>query len=287
MVRAVVLAISAPEAPAPAAESSEASAAEATVEAEPAARPSNDSFSALLGTVAAVLATDELLPSAPVPAQDAPTAPAAAPELVAVPLAVSVDPGVRAAPRRTRAARSDPFARTTTRRERILTRICMGLALTLALAVIVLRLPLGSRPGLGASSSATTGVNTPVSSSPTTSTVFDAAIREQTQADLQVVVATALRLFPVWKSFAPETPLTLNRAAPQFGFVSRSLPSRRVGELSVSGSARTIVLAEFAGPDHCAFARVTYGHQAEIITPVRAACSALAAPQHGWAVLSS
>jgi hypothetical protein len=253
----------------------------ATVEAEPAAMPSTDRFAAMLGTALPVATTDELLP-----AEKAAAPPTSAPALVAVPLAVAT-PGESAAlapRRRGRRSRSDPFARTTTRRERILTRICMALAITLALGVVVLRLPLGARPDLGASGIPTKGAP---STSVTTESEFDQAIREQTQADLQVVIATALRLFPVWKSFVPESPLTLNRAAPQFGFVDRAEPSRRVGEMSVSGSARSIVLAEFAGPGHCAFARVIYRHAPEIITPLRATCSALAAPKHGWVALTN
>jgi hypothetical protein len=151
--------------------------------------------------------------------------------------------------------------------------------------VVMLRLPLGSRPDLGARGTATIG--SAVSTSVTTSSVFDDAIREQTRADLRVAVAAALRLYPVWKSFAPETPPALNGAVPQFGFVTRSQPSQRVGEMSVAGSARSIVLAEFAGPDHCAFARVIYRHAPQLITPIRSACSASSAPEHGWVALSS
>ena len=237
-----------------------------------------DAFGALLGIPHGSPdphgAGDDLLPNnravetapvaAPAPAPVQPTEPV----IIAVPIAAATAtaatpavPSLQPLPRpprlrRPRFTRRDPFARRATRRERLLTRVCMALALTLAVVVLALRLPLGSRPQLGAS---TNGVGSSVASSPATPTTtpFADAIRVQTRADLRVVVATTARVYPVWQSYVPATPRVLGRALPQFGFVPASRSSSRMGEMSVAATAHQIVVAEFAGPAGCAFARVT------------------------------
>jgi hypothetical protein len=202
---------------------------------------------------------------------------------VAVPLAVSdiVVPGVPASTRRVRTGRSrhDPFARTTTRRERVLTRLCTTLAITLALAVIVLRLPVGARPELGATDAIGKGATT-LNSSP-----FADAIRAQTRADLSSVVTIAKRLDLVFKSYVPDTSVLLNHYLPQYGFVARTEPSTRAGEMSAATSAHVLVLAEYAGPGQCVFARVVDRQAATTVGPIDAPCRAAAAPKLGWTAL--
>jgi hypothetical protein len=247
---------------------------------------SRSTFGALLGTTVAEAAptpapappADDLLP---VPR---PTTPSPRPAPVAVPLAVAdiAVPGLPAPSRRvrTRRSRRDPFARSTTRRERVLARLCMTLAITLALAVVMFRLPLGARPELGATS--TGGTTAPsVASSP-----FSDAIREQTHADLQAVITVAQRLELVFRSYVPDTPVLLNRYLPQFGFVARTEPSKRVGEMSVSTSTHVLVAAEYAGPGRCVFARVVDRHTATSVGPTNAPCSAASTPKLGWTALS-
>jgi hypothetical protein len=261
-----------------------------------------DAFGALLGIPHDKPATngagDELLPSArgteaalvaaPAPAQPAEPVVvavplAAAPATAAIPAVASLQPLPRPPRlRRPRFTRRDPFARRATRRERFLARVCMTLALTLAVVVLALRLPLGSRPQLGAS---TDGVGFSVVSAPETPTTapFADAIRVQTRADLRVVVATAARVYPVWQSYVPATPGVLARALPQFGFVTGARASGNMSEMSVAATGRQIVIAEFAGPGGCAFARVIGRHSAEFATSTTtASCQASSPPAHGW-----
>jgi hypothetical protein len=245
---------------------------------------SRNTFGALLGTTvtnpapAPAPAGDDLLPFSP------PATPSSPPAPVAVPLAAAdiAVPGVSATPRRvrTRRSRRDPFARSTTRRERTLTRLCMTLAITLALAVVMLRLPLGARPELGASDA--TGTSAP----PVASSPFTDAIREQTHADLQAVISVAQRLDLVFRSYVPDTPVLLNRYLPQFGFVARTESSTRVGEMSVATSTHVFVAAEYAGPGQCVFARVIDRHTATSVGPTNALCSAASTPKFGWTTLS-
>jgi hypothetical protein len=266
-----------PPAPAPPAPSPPAPAAPVEAEATPVL--SADAFAVLLGT-------PTTKPVAHRPARDLlPVVHDAA--LVAVPVTATRGAGAPLQPhlRPRRFARGDPFASRTTRRERILTRTCMFLVMTLALAVVALRLPIGARPQLDASS-ASVGVSVvSVPDTPTT-TPFAEIIRVQTRVDLRVVVATTARVYPVWSSYAPATPVVLSRALPQFGFVTGTHVSRRVGEMSVAASAHEIVLAEYAGPGECAYARVVDRHTAETAPgPTGTPCRASAAPAHGWTPL--
>ncbi len=258
---------------------------------------SRNTFGALLGTAVdapeTARAIDDLLPGSgpaapvltPTPAPTVVATPLTAPAPVAVPLAAS-DIAVAATAagvpgRRARRSTRDPFARSTTRRERVLARGCWTLAIALAVAVVMLRLPLGARPELGASSP------TAPSTSSVTSSPFEDAIREQTHADLQAVVTTAQRLNVVLRSYVPATPARLNGYLRQFGFVTRTETSQRVGEMSVATSDHVLVLAEYAGPGQCAFARVVDQHTATVAGPTAAAtCSAATTPQLGWTPLN-
>jgi hypothetical protein len=249
------------------------------VEAAPVAAapdPSPQSFSALLGSP-----TPEPAASQPDDTPAAAVAPTST--VVAVPLAAAdhADSALRPLPRRRRFGGRDPFARSMTRRERLLTRLCMTLAISLALALIVMRLPLGARPELGAS-----GVAATSSTTFTTTNAFTDAIRVQTRADLEAVITTAERFHPIWKSYARATPDLLNGALPQFGFVTRTQVSQRVGEISLAGSAAELVLAEYAGPGQCAFARVIDRHPAETVGPTGGSCRASTPPQFGWTALN-
>jgi hypothetical protein len=162
-------------------------------------------------------------------------------------------------------------------------RIFLTLALSLAALVVALRLPIGARPDVASSS---TGVAVaPVSVAPPPSP-FGGVFRMQTRADLRVVLTTASRVFPVWKSYVPAMPTVLERALPQFEFVHATQVSSRVGEMSVAASTHRLVLAEFAGPDGCTYARVIDRHSAETATRVSASgCRAASAPAHGWTAL--
>ena len=150
--------------------------------------------------------------------------------------------------------------------------------------MLVFRLPIGARPELGASSVVSIGVP---ATTVTTSSVFDDAIREQTRADLQAVVASAVRLYPIWKSYAPATSAVLGRTLPQFGFVTGAEISKQVGTLSVHASSHSFALAEYAGPGRCAFARVVDRHPPQYVAPTPATCRALPAPSGGWVALGS
>jgi hypothetical protein len=261
---------------------------------------SGNTFGALLGTSVdapeTVRAIDDLLPESrtgsatPTPTAPPSRQPLPAPVLttpvatpVAVPLAVS-DIAVAAAaagvpPRRARFSKRDPFARNTTRRERVLARLCWTLAIALALAVIMLRLPLGSRPALSPNAAIA-----PASSS-VTSTPFTNAVREQTHADLLAVITTAQRLDLASRSYVPATPAVLNHYLAQFGFVASTQASTRMGELSVARSKHELVVAEYAGPGQCAFARVVDQQPATSVGPVTSSCSAASTPKLGWAPL--
>jgi len=236
-------------------------------------------FGALLGT--SVAAAVPPSPSPTPPPNPVPVPPVAVP-LVAVPLAAAdiAVVGVRADSRRSRRSPRDPFRRTTTRRERVLARLCMTLAIMLALAVLVLRLPLGPRPELGATDTVGRSASS-IASSP-----FSDAIRKQTHTDLRAVITTAQRLDLVFGSYVPVTPVILNRYLPQFGFVWRGQTSQRVGELSVATSAHVLVVAEYAGTGQCAFARVIDQHMATSVGPTQASCAASATPPNGWTALT-
>ena len=133
--------------------------------------------------------------------------------------------------------------------------------------MIVLRLPIGARPQLGATSS----VGSPVSIPAVTSSPFEDAIRVQTREDLGAVMTAAGRLYPLWKSYAVATPTVLNHTLPQFGFVIRTVESQQV---------------EYAGPGQCVFARVVDRHTAAISGPTHFACRASATPKTGWTALT-
>jgi hypothetical protein len=156
----------------------------------------------------------------------------------------------------------------------------MVLVVALVFLVVALRLPVGARPRLelGASSASATPPGLTAGTTP-----FDQAIAAQTRADLEAVVATTLRVYPLWKSYRPATPAVLSGALPQFGFVTGTHASTRVGELSVATSQHEITLAEYAGPDACAFARVTAKHGAQTAPGMTGtACRASVPPTDGW-----
>jgi len=226
--------------------------------------PAPERFSALLGT-------DDLLPTTPVAAAVA--VEVESPTLVAIPITPAAQPETIVRP--VRRVRGDPFARRTTQRERMLTRVCMTLAISLAIAILVLRLPLGARPELSASNA---GVGT---TAPTT-TPFSDAIRLQTQADLTVVAAQAATMYPVFNTFRVVTPVILARKLPQFAFVSGKNQSHSVGTMSVATSTNEIVVAEYAGPGHCTFARVVRSESAQTVGPIVGPCHASSSPTQGW-----
>jgi hypothetical protein len=196
------------------------------------------------------------------------------------PVVVTVPETAPKPPRRKWFARRDAFTRPTTPRERILARTCMWLVAALALAVLALRLPIGARPELGASTSTNGQVGT--AESPITSPFAD-AVRVQTQADLQVVVATASSLYPVFRSFRLASPEVLQHELPQFAFTGRTEPSVRVGQLSVSAANTQIVFAEYAGPKGCAYARVVLHRTTQFfVGATHSACLAASPPSTGW-----
>jgi hypothetical protein len=247
-----------------------------------------DTFSALMGAPTTkppaerrrdhaqplVRATMPARPPAP------PTTATATTPLFAVPVAATSPGTSTLQPLRRQFARRDPFAPRATRRERLLTRLCMLLAIALALSVVVLRLPLGQRPELGASS---IGIAPPAVATP-----FDYGIRLQSRADLRAALSVIERVYPVWKTYATATPAVLHRSLPQFAFVAGSRLSQRVGVISVAAAPRRIVLAEYAGTDECVFERVIDRHPAEsAMGPRGTPCRASAIPTHGWKPLNT
>lgn len=238
-----------------------------------------DTFSALLG-----IPREDLLPNAPTIAPTptaSPTRPPA-PALVAVPVATSsvhIEPLVVPGRRRL-FTRNDPFARSRTRRERVLTRICLLLVIAVAVTVIVLRLPLGIRPELS-----TIVVRDGVSTSVTR---FDDPLLLQARIDLNDTLAVAEEVYPSRNTYASATPDVLGDSLPQLKFVAGTRVSRRTGEISVAGSAEKIVLAEVSSPGRCAFARLVGSERAETAElPNDNPCRASAAPKTGWTPLET
>jgi len=234
-----------------------------------------ETFSALLG-----IPREDLLPAKP-PVAPAPTrAPEPPPALVAVPVVTTgvrtealVKPG-----RRRLFTRHDPFARTTTRRERILTRICLLLVLVVAGTVIVLRLPVASRPELS-SIIVGDGLTSPV-------TRIDDEVRIQARQHLRDTLTVAEEVYPTRNTYADATPDVLNDSLPDLSFVSGTRVSRRLGEISVAGSAELIVLAEAGDNGECVFARIDGSEQPETATlPNGNPCRASAPPDDGWTAL--
>jgi hypothetical protein len=263
--------------------SAEAAPEPAIVEPEPEPEPEPEvdepepeveepvSFAALLGTVP----DDHLLPAKPVAAPQPP-----AQSLVVVPVATqSIAPlnGPVAIPVRRRFIhRNDPFTRRRTRRELLLGRACVALAIMFAIAVVVLRLPIGARPELGASG-LRSGVLFPV-----TAPVND-GVNAKTRADLRDTLVASGQVFPVWNTYAAASPVVLHRALPKLTFVPGTHDSVRDGQISVSGSRHRVVLAAFAGKGACAFARVIDQGAAQATVGMSgAACRASAAPAGGW-----
>jgi hypothetical protein len=75
----------------------------------------------------------------------------------------------------------------------------------------------------------------------------------------------------------------LRHSLPELAFVTASHPSRRLGELSVAASAHRFVIAEYAGPGECAFARIVdQGRPESVIRASSADCSAATEPSDGW-----
>lgn len=237
-----------------------------------------DSFSALLAAPA-----EDLLPSKP-----APPPPSRPPvhSLVTVPVAAS-SPRTEPLPvpkSQRRFARRDPFTRGRTRREKTLTRLCLLLVIALGAAVLVLRLPLGPRPKLGATAKGD-GVSSSVSIPVPT---LDDSMQLQTRSDLRGTLVATEQLYPVFKSYAVATPAVLKRSLPQLNFVPSVSVSRLIGEISVAASAYGVVLAEYAGPGQCAFARIVGRQPAQTtMGPNGGPCRASAAPPNGWNPLST
>ena len=141
--------------------------------------------------------------------------------------------------------------------------------------VIVLRLPVGIRPVLSAIV-IRDGVSTSVTS------VGDPLLR-QVRIDLDDTLTVAEEVYPSRNTYAAATPDVLSDSLPQLNFVSGKRVSRRMGEISVAGSAESIVLAEVTKPGQCAFARVVGSERPE--TAVLAEgnpCRASASPKDGW-----
>lgn len=252
---------------------------------EPAAAVETEAFAPIVEP-----ATDDLLP-APEP-ESRPEPPTAASETtateitatpIAAPVVLTAD-DVAPPPRRRGFKRRDAFTHRATKRERLLTKLCLWLALALGLAVFAMRLPIGVRPQLGASTAQTDGsIGTP--ESPAT-TPFADAVRIQTRADLQVVVTEAERLDAAWKSYAIAKPAVLAQTLPQFDFVPGSAESTRVGQMSVAGTAGAIAIAEYAGPTGCAYARVTSTRGEQfVVGETGTACRAADLPTRGWGPL--
>ena len=253
------------------------------VDDEPTLAP--DTFSALLG-----VPHEEVPPSKPeVAPAPKPAAPIATP-LAAAPVATALrtEP-LTVAVRASRFWRRDPFVRPATRKERILTRLCLLLVLALALSVVVMRLPLGPRPELDATalgSAVSTPVGTPVSTPPTTSRAVGA--RLQARADLRATLLAAATAYPTHRTYALATPAVLHHSIPELSFVTGRHASRRQGVVSVAGSAHRVVLAEYAGPGECAFARIVdRGGPESTVGPSGARCNAAAAPARGWSPMSA
>ena len=189
--------------------------------------------------------------------------------------------------RRSRFWRRDPFVRRATRRERILTRICLLLVLALALSVVVLRLPLGPRPELDASALGASRAAGPAVSTPASTPVAE-SMRLQTRADLRGTLLAAATAYPVYGTYAVATPTMLRHSLPELSFVTGTHPSRRVGEVSVASTAHRLVLAEYAGPGECAFARIVDRGEAEsTVGSSGAQCKAAAAPVNGWSPMTA
>jgi hypothetical protein len=219
-------------------------------------------------------------------------APAAAPvtEIVATPLAAPVviaRPETAPKPRRRKwFSRRDAFTRRFSRRERVMARTCVWLVVVLAFSVLALRLPVGARPELGATT-VDTGGQIGSAETPVTSPFAD-AIRIQTKADLRVVVATAGQLHAFWKTYAPATPAVLGHELPQFAFVRGAQASVRVGQMSVAATKTRIVFAEYAGPKGCAYGRVVANQDAQVVIgSTAAACRATTPPAKGWSALGA
>jgi hypothetical protein len=253
-----------------------------------------DTFSALLGSPA-----EDPMPARPVPPVRVapPNVPGPArpvepstPTVVATPVA-KLNPftePVALPVRRSRFSRRDPFTKRRTRRERLLARLCTVLAIALPLVVVVLRLPLGVRPELGATVvRENVGVATPVTTAPATDPLDD-GLALRTRADVRDTLAATESIFPTFKTYAVATPVVMRRALPNLDFVSGKHSSSRVGEVSLAGSADSIVLAEFAGPYECLFARVVNHQPPEAVAgPTGGPCIATAAPGDGWNPLGS
>jgi len=92
----------------------------------------------------------------------------------------------------------------------------------------------------------------------------------------------------VHHSYASATPAVLRRSLPELAFVTGTHPSRRLGEVSVAGSKHRVVLAEYAGPGECAFARIVdRGEVESTVGPSGARCNAAAAPKNGWSPMTA
>ena len=221
-------------------------------------------------------------PEPPVPRSPAGSTIIASP--LAAPVVLTVPERAPKTPRRKLFSRRDAFTRRFTRRERVLAKTCGWLVVALALSVLALRLPVGPRPELGANTT-DNGPSIGTPETPVTSPFAD-AVRIQTKADLRVVVATAGDLHSFWKSYVPASPLILGHELPQFAFVSGGHASVRVGQLSVESTKAQIVLAEYAGPKGCAYARLIAGHDAQVVIGASAApCRATTPPATGWSLL--
>ena len=268
LVQAVFLGIAAAEA------ATEPAVVEPEPEPEPAPEPEVDepvSFAALLGAVP----DDHLLPNKPV----APPQPPAH-SLVVVPVATQgiapLNGPVAVRVRRRFIHRNDPFTRRRTRRELLLGRACVALAIMFAIAVVVLRLPIGARPELGASG-LRSGVLFPVSGP------VNDGVTAYTRADLRDALVASGQVFPVWNTYEAASPVVLHRALPELTFVPGTHDSVRAGQISVSGSRHRVVLAAFTGKGACAFARVIDQGAAQATVGMSgAACRASAAPAGGW-----
>ena len=153
--------------------------------------------------------------------------------------------------------------------------------IAVAATVIVLRLPLGIRPELSTIIVRDDGVSTSV-------TRFDDPLLLQARIDLNDTLAVAEEVYPSRNTYASATPDVLGDSLPQLNFVSGTRVSRRMGEISVSGSAEKIVLAEVSSPGRCAFARLVGSERAETAElPNGNPCRASSAPKTGWSPLET
>ena len=113
-------------------------------------------------------------------------------------------------------------------------------------------------------------------------------MRLQTRADLRGTLLAAADAYPKYRTYAVATPTMLRHSLPELAFVTGTHPSRRLGEVSVAGSAHRFVLAEYAGPGECAFARIVdRGEPESTIGASGANCSAATAPTDGWSPMSA